>query len=385
MTGLGRAGCCRYSQIALYLGAFLLMCGSLYYFYARRFELDVKGVLQPFAVLAVPFAGLNVAAHLLERRAHKAVAVAFYLGGISLLPLFLLIAFHDLGWWVTSAETAGQLFLDGSVSNRQLQVTIFVACAWAAWLAWRTRTIALSTVLAVLALLFTLAVLSDFGLRTWVDEEHWDLFALHLLPLAPAYVAAGLLLERSGFAWFGRPLYTAAAVLLIATLELLALDGRLLYYLTGMTPAFQAASVTSATLLDTVAALSLNGVLFYLVGSLADTRGTALMKPAAWLLFTVSPFATLEPLAYLSDTAEYARSFDWAYLGLAVTMALLSHQRQRKSFYYAGLINTGVALWLITTNYDWFGRQSWGILLVAIGVAGLLAGFGLDWRERRRR
>jgi len=45
-----------YSQIALYLGAFLLMCGSLYYFYARRFHNDVKGVLQPFAVLAVPFA-----------------------------------------------------------------------------------------------------------------------------------------------------------------------------------------------------------------------------------------------------------------------------------------------------------------------------------------
>ena len=108
------------------------------------------------------------------------------------------------------------------------------------------------------------------------------------------------------------------------------------------------------------------------------------MKPAAWLLFTVSPFAILEPLAYLSQTKEYARTFDWAYLGLAVTIALLSHQRQRKSFYYAGLVNTGVALWLITTNYDWFGKQSWAILLVAIGVAGLLAGLGLDRRERRQ-
>jgi hypothetical protein len=259
-----------------------------------------------------------------------------------------------------------------------------VACIWAAWLAWRTRTIALSTVLAVLVLLFTLAVLSDFGLRTWYDEARWDLLALHLLPLVPVYVAAGLALERAGFPWFGRPLYTAAAVLLIVTLELLALDGRLFYYLTGMTPALQAVDVSDKLLLDTVVALSLNGVVFYLVGSLADIRGTALMKPAAWLLFTVSPFAILEPLAYLSQTKEYARTFDWTYLGLAVTIALLSHQRQRKSFYYAGLVNTGVALWLITTNYDWFGKQSWAILLVAIGVAGLLAGLGLDRRERRR-
>ena len=382
---IGESRVLSYSQIILYLGAFLLMCGSLYYFYARRFHLDVKGVLQPFVVLAVPFAGLNLAAHLLARRAHKAVAVAFYLAGISLLPLFLLIVFHDQGLWVVAPETAGQLFPDGSVSNRQLQVTIFAACAWAAWLAWRTRTIALSTVLAVLVLLFTLAVLSDFGLRTWWDDAQWDLLALHLLPLVPVYVLAGLALERASSPWFGRPLYTTAAVLLIVTLGLLALNGRLFHYLGGITLApYQAGLVTDATLLDTVAALSLNGILFYLVGSLADARGTALMKPAAWLLITVSPFAILEPLAYLSRTAEYARAFDWTYLGLAVTMALLSHRRQRKSFYYAGLINTGVALWLITANYEWFGKQSWAILLVAVGVAGLVAGLGLDRRERRR-
>ena len=381
---IGESRVLSYSQIALYLGAFLLMCGSLYYFGARRIYLDVKGLVQPFMVLAAPFAGLNVAAHLLERRAQKAVAVAFYLGGICLLPLFLLIAFHDRGIWVVPPDTAGQLFTDGSVSNRQLQVTVFLAFAWAAWLAWRTRTIALSTVLAVLALLLTLAVLSDLGLRTWFEEERWDLLALHLLPLAPAYVAAGLVLERRGSPWFGRPLYTGAAVLLIVTLELLALDGRLFYYLTGMTPAFQAGSVSDATLLDTVTALSLNGVFFYLVGVFADVRGTALMKPAAWLMYTVSPFAILEPLAYLNETKEYARTFDWAYLGLAVTMALLSHQRQRKSFYYAGLINTGVALWFITDHYEWFDEPAWAILLVALGLAGLLAGFGLDRRERRR-
>jgi serine/threonine protein kinase len=381
---IGESRVLSYSQIALYLGAFLLMCGSLYYFGARRMYLDVKGILQPLVVLAVPFAGLNVAAHLLERRAHKAVAVAFYLGGITLLPLFLLIAFYDQGWLVIPPDTPGQLFMDGSVSNHQLQVTIAVACAWAAWLAWRTRTIALSTVLAVLLLLLTLAVLSDYGLRTWFDEERWDHLALHLLPLVPVYVAAGLTLERAGFPWFGRPLYTGAAVLLIVTLEMLALDGRLFHYVGVTLTPLQADSVSDATLLDTVAALSLNGVAFYLVGSLAEARGTALMKPAAWLLFTVSPFAILEPLAHLSNTEEYARAFDWAYLGLAITIALLSRQRQRKSFYYAGLINTGVALWLVTRRYEWFDDPPWAILLIAVGLAGLLAGLGLDWRERRR-
>jgi hypothetical protein len=98
----------------------------------------------------------------------------------------------------------------------------------------------------------------------------------------------------------------------------------------------------------------------------------------------VSPFAILEPLAWLSETAEYARAFDWAYLGLAVGMALLSHQRQRKSFYYAGLLNTGVALWLIATHYEWFDRPAWAIVLILTGLAGLAIGFGFDRRERRQ-
>jgi len=381
---IGESRVLSYSQIALYLGAFLLMCGSLFYFWARRIELDVKGIVEPFIVLAMPFAGLNVAAHLLARRDHKAVAVAFYLGGISLLPLFLLLVFYDTGWLVEPKDAPGQLFLDGSVSNHQLQITIFVAFAWTAWLALRTRTIALSTVLAVLGVLLALAVLSDFGLRSWVDGEKWDLLALHLLPLVPIYAAAGFGLERAERPWFGRPLYTGAAVILIVALELLALDGRLFQYLGGLSMRpFQAATVSEATLLDTITAMSLNGIAFYLVGSAADRRGTDLMKAAAWLLFTISPFAILEPLAYLNNTPEYSHVFNWIYLGLALAMALVSHQRQRKSFYYAGLMNTGGALWLIATHYEWFDKQAWAIVLVVIGLVGLVIGLGLDSRERR--
>jgi hypothetical protein len=343
----------------------------------------VKGIVEPSLVLAMPFAGLNVAAHLLARRGHKAVAVAFYLGGISLLPLFLLLMFYDTGLFVVPKSTPGQLFLDGSVSNLQLQITILVACAWTSWLALRTRTIALSTVLAVLALLLALAVLSDFGLRGWFDDARWDLLALHLLPLAPMYAAAGLGLERAGRSWFARPLYTGAAVLLIVALELLALDGRLFHYLGVSMRPFHTGTAEQLTLLDTITAMSLNGIVFYLAGSAADRWGTGLMKAAAWLLFTISPFAILEPLAYLNETADYARAFDWIYLGLALAMALVSHQRQRKSFYYAGLINTGAALWLIATHYEWFDKPAWAVVLVAIGLAGLLIGFGLDARERR--
>lgn len=265
-------------------------------------------------------------------------------------------------------------------------MTVAAAWLWSAWLALRTRTIALSTVCALLTLILTLAVLSDFGLRQWVvDDAAWDKLGLHLAPLVLVYVVSGLGLERAGRPWFARPLYTGAAVTLIAVLELLALDGMVFQHLGGLLmQRFQGPEVTDKLLLDTVTAMSLNGIAFYLVASAADRVGTGLMRRAAWLLFTVAPFATLEPLAYLSETGQYAKAFDWFYLGLALTMALLSHRRQRKSFYYAGLLNTGVAFWFIADHNDWLDQPWWAIALVIAGLAALAVGFGLDARERRR-
>jgi hypothetical protein len=144
------------------LGAFLLVCGSLFYFGAHRWFDAVHGVVRPLAVLGLPFLGLNAAAHLLYTKEHKAVAVAFYLAAVGLLPLLLIILFHETGFLVVPPETSGQLFLDGSISNRQLQVTTFVACLWCGWLALRTRTAALSTARRAAHAVWP-AVLTDAG------------------------------------------------------------------------------------------------------------------------------------------------------------------------------------------------------------------------------
>ena len=101
-----------YSQIALYLGAFLMLGGSLFYFAAERFFDAVKGLTGPVIVLGAPFVALNVAAARLYRRERQAVAVAFYLAGLSLLPLFLLILFKQVHLWVVPSDTPDQLFPD---------------------------------------------------------------------------------------------------------------------------------------------------------------------------------------------------------------------------------------------------------------------------------
>lgn len=370
-----------YEQIALYLGAFLLVCGSLFYFAADRWYGAVKGVARPFAVLGLPFIGLNAAAHLLYRRDHKAVAVAFYLAAVALLPLFLLILFHETGLLVVAAGTAGQLFDDGSISNRQLQLTSVVGCAWCGWLALRTRTTALSTVFTALALIVTLAVLSDFGLREWLDGEQWDRLALHLLPLVAIYAALGVSAERTNRPWLSRPAYLSGALLLVIALELLALNGRAMHYLGLSLHGYQSGNVSDPLLLDTLAAMTINGVIFYAAAAALNRRDSDHVRVAAQLLFTIAPFALLHPLGYLVRAGEYSPRFDWVYAALACAILTLSERRQRRSFYYAGLLNLGIAMFLIADHRHWFDRPAWAIAVIAAGLAALVAGFLLDRRS----
>ncbi len=75
----------------------------------------------------------------------------------------------------------------------------------------------------------------------------------------------------------------------------------------------------------------------------------------------------------------------WLYLGLGLGITFLSHHRQRKSFYYAGLLNTGMALLLLANRYEWLDVAGFAMSVVAAGLAALAAGVGWDHLERRRR
>ena len=259
---------------------------------------------------------MNVAAHHLYRRDQKAVAIAFYLAAVAMLPLFLLIVFDEAHVLMSAPGDLSQLLGD-VVSNRQLQVTTMLACAWSGWLALRTRTTALSTVFTVLMLLLTVAIVSDFGLRAVVETERWDRVAVRFFPLIAVYAALGAAAEQSGRPWFSRPLYLGSAVVLVAALELFALDGRELQRWGGLSLApWQSGRVSNPNLLDTVAMMTLNGLLFYLAGAALVRRGSHQAQVAAPFFFAIAPFALLHPLGYLVRTGEYAPRIDWLYAGL---------------------------------------------------------------------
>ena len=378
-----------FHQICLYLGVFFVAVGGLLYFAAYISERSkpwwllagmLAGQLAP-AILGIPFAGLTLAAEWLYHRRVRAVAVAYYLGGAVLVPPLLLIVLRESGLW--PAGGGGDQLVE-QLSNRQLQVATVLAAGWVAWLAARTRTVALSACLAALVTLLHLTLLADVGLRRWVEDERWDQLGLWLLPFAALAAVVGWFQETRRRDWLGAPFYATGALIYVAGLELVALDGQALRHLGVTFSRWQPPGVTSETLLDTVAAMTGAGLVLYATAWLLEYRGTPLMRQPSDLLYTLSPFATLEPLAHLGDVGEYSRGFDWAYLLLALSIAFSSRFRQRRSFFYAGITNTAFALYLITDHYEWLDHPDWGGVVLLAGVAALVVGLTLERLARRR-
>ena len=367
------------SQISLYLGAVLLFCGALLYYIAYLNE-AVTGIGGPLAFLALPFVGINLIARRLYMGERQSVAVAFHLAAVLLLPLFLLAAFDEAGWWpATGAES--ELITDW-VSNRRLQIVTGLTAAWGVTLALLTRTVTFSTYLMLWIAVFYLAVLTDLGLSTWLDDGRFDRLGLRLLALAVAFIAAGVFGERSGREWLARPAYVAGAAVLAVALEAIALDGRALDWLGVSLEPLMAGAEGDPVALDTSVTMAINGMIFYALGRAAERTGLAAMSTAAWLLCSVAPFAILEPIALLTVTGEYPVRFTWAYLLLAIGIALLSRLRQRKAFYYAGLFNTIIALYFLTRDYAWWDRLPWAVVVLTLGVALLFVGYWFHRREQ---
>lgn len=369
-------------QVALYLGAFLTLAGAVFAFTAQRLFEGTTGVGLALATLALPCAGLFGAARWLEARAQKAVAVAFDLTAVLLLPIALAILLPEILPFQVPDDA---LLAEAGVANRHLQIATLAAAALAFLLARRTRTLGLSTAFAALTGAATVAVLGDFGLRRFLDDGRYDLVALSLVPLVVFNTLFGRSAERRDQAWLAKPLFVAAALLTVVVLELLALDGRALSYLGISLAGWAPAKIDDPTLLATVVAMTLNGVLIYWLGTNLDRRRTTSREPAAMLLLTLSPFVLLEPLAYLSLDGSYPPAFSWLYLALALAVAWASHLQQRKSFFFAGVLNTALALFLIADRYEWLDVPTWAVALIVTGLIGLVIGGLLDWRARTQR
>ena len=145
---------------------------------------------------------------------------------------------------------------------------------------------------------------SDFGLRDWLDEGRWDRLALHLFPLRRAYAALGVAAERPAGLVQPSAVSRRARCCSWSCWSCWRSTAARLHYL-GLSLRALAVRRASAIpqLLDTVAAMTLNGALFYVAGSALDAaRLRAVRRSRRGSSSRIAPFALLHPLGYLVRT-----------------------------------------------------------------------------------
>jgi hypothetical protein len=106
-------------------------------------------------------------------------------------------------------------------------------------------------------------------------------------------------------------------------------------------------------------ALTINGVLFYVLGrssSVAGARSSSGRRNAV----RVAPFSALEPLAYLVESQHYKPVIDWVYVGCGTPS--LSHHRQRRLLLRS---STRARPLLIADRCEWFDDS--GARIIVLG------------------
>lgn len=187
------------SQVALYLGGWLMAIASLLLVFFR-----FPGVPPSMDLLAVT--GSAAAVFILGRkewdRKMYRNGVAFLLTFTLLCLAGMLVVMKDFGWWTAWTQgredlelSIGSLGLSGP-TNTQVWWTLFLLLPVVYGLRRYTGATVFTLEMAFLSLLLSGATLLRMGLLDWVDKDPGRPF-LYLLPVAAGYFLIGYLLEKS--------------------------------------------------------------------------------------------------------------------------------------------------------------------------------------------
>ena len=227
-----------------------------------------------------------------------------------------MILFDETGSWWLPPGSAGQLFPDGAVSNRQLQVTTLVACLWCCWLAAATgpaRSAPCSRLL--LAGRSAWRCSADFGLRDWLGTAARTCSRCTCRRSSRSIAGRRWRANAAERAWFAGRSIVAAALLFVVLLDLLALDGRSSTISGSRCRPGSRLTAANPMLLDTLAAMTLNGLVFYAVAALSRAPRNRPDVRRGGLLFAIARSRCSSRWRTWSGPARYSLRYDWIYLG----------------------------------------------------------------------
>ncbi len=197
-------------QVSLYLGAWVLVVGAALLALFRYAGL--RGTPEVLAVVLVtaPVAWFGIRWWKLAR---YRIAVAYLLAFCLLLPVALVIAMGEYGWF--TALTHGQEKLEliakagfsRPITNLQLWWSIALSLPAVYWLRRFTKSSVFSLTFSLFLAALCMVTLLRAGMLEWLENDPGKVY-FYLIPFAAMFLAIGQVLERMGEASDSRYFYS---------------------------------------------------------------------------------------------------------------------------------------------------------------------------------
>ncbi len=186
-----------FSQVCLYLGAWIMVMGAALIF---LFRYQALSGMQSVLVLNLALALTGYAGMRAWRREQQRTALAYLLAFCLLVPLTLALALNvgGLAAGFTQGREDLEFFLKAGfhpTTNAQMWWAILLSLPVYLWLRRATRASVFSLVFAIFLALLSLVSLLRLGMLEWLEDEPGRLW-VRLLPIALLFFVLAVLLER---------------------------------------------------------------------------------------------------------------------------------------------------------------------------------------------
>ncbi len=378
-----------FSQVSLYLGAWLLVTGGALIALFQYIGLSggTPVVVVSGATAFACYSGIRA-----WRRGRQGIGVAFFLAFCLLAPIFLVIAMTQLGIFTTVTRGRQDLELFHffpafkQTTNAQLWWAIVLSLPAYLWLRRFTRSSVFALVIAVMATLLGLVTLLRMGVIEWFETDPGKVF-FHLLPIAVSFFAAGFAIERSGLTSDSRYFYPiAVGFTLIALSGLAAFHDPYAQWLQSVAPVTRG-QVEYLFIINALIYLALqyacervsspqtrrvaNSFRFFIPGHIMGSL----------LLLGLSATELWKQSAENNSLRIEARFFEILLPIVACLFVFGSVSKQMKNFFVTGLLFMGIGIVRLQQNL-FRDRDAWPLALIVIGILLMLSAANLEPLKR---
>ncbi|MBN1766748.1 MAG: DUF2157 domain-containing protein [Sedimentisphaerales bacterium] len=369
-----------FSQVILHLGAWACVVSAFLMLYFTWGQLTRwQRIVLPLGILIV----LTCAGELLWQYRSRRVALVLLMAACLIWPILISTTLVTMEWLSPPAEEQALVrdgqspvivptgdLLEGFMSNYQLLIT---GASWVilSLLLWRhTRTAAMTLIWTLSLLALATAIFSLWGLRTFLENQDYDIVAGgYLIPGIILFVIA-LMIDLQGRA---APLAGPAYIISTAVI-VLSLTGVAVF---APTTDWLGLSRFIADKNEEIAySFILNGALFLISGFLMDrSLQSSCLRRIAVVLFWLAPTHILAPVFYLVTRHKW--SVAWLPAGWTLSELLLpvcalffifaSVPKQMKSFFFSGLFYVALSvIWITREHFQ--EKFFWPITLALAGL-----------------